>query len=526
MRTSLILGAAAAALLSGCSKPEAAAPAAPVTPKAAVGSFGVDTAQMDTTVKPGDDFFKYVNGKWLASFRMPDDKPSYGTFDKLDDASQADVHAILDDLQKTPQTHGSTQAKVADLYASWMDQDVIEARGVGPLKPYLDRIAAVTTHDQLVALMSSLDFASPVDIDIQPDPDDTTKYAIWLGQSGLGMPNRDYYLKKGPTYDKYREAYLAYVTRLFDLIGQPEPAEAAKDVVALETKLAAVQWEPERQRNVKEAVNPMDLAALQKLAPSVDWKDYLAGDGVSGVNRVIVGETTAIRDGMKLTHSQPLAVWKNYLAFHVASDNSSDLPKAFDEASFEFFTKTLRGAEAATRPLEARRAAGQPADRGRRRRSLCRQILPTGKQGEDGYAGGEPAGGAQDPHHHAWMDGRCNPRRSAEETCDLRSTHRLPGQVPGLLGADHRKGKTVRERDCSAPFRMEPQGLAPWRNGRPLGVGNGAAGGERLLQPADEPDHLPGGDPAAALLRWSGGPGRELRRHRRRHRPRNRSWVR
>ena len=345
MNRPTLMAALAAALLAGCSKPVDTGQVPSATPKAAYGGFGVDVATMDLSVKPGDDFFKYVNGKWLASFKMPGDKPSYGSFDKLVDRSETDIHGVLDDLAKTPQAAGSTPQKVADLYVSWMDQDAVETRGLKPLQPYLDKIAAIASKADLKQLMGSPDFASPAAVSIDPDPGDPTKYAVWVGQAGLGMPNRDYYLKPGPTFEKYRAAYLAYVTRIFELSGEPKPADAAAQVIALEKKLAEVQWAPERQRNVKEAINPMDLSALQKLAPAIDWKGFLSGYGVDGLNRVIVGETTSLRDGMKLVDSQPLATWKAYLAFHVASNNAHDLPKSFDEANFNFYGKALQGTE-------------------------------------------------------------------------------------------------------------------------------------------------------------------------------------
>ena len=345
MYRTVFLAAATLVLLTGCSKPAATPAVASASAKPAFGAFGVDVSQIDTSVKPGDDFFKYVNGKWLASFKMPRDKSSFGSFDKLVDASETNIHLVLDDLAKTPQTAGSTPQKVADLYASWMDEAVVEKRGIEPLKPYLDKIAAILSKADLMKVMASPDFASPAAVTIDPDPADPSKYAVWVGQAGLGMPNRDYYLKPGPTFEKYRSNYLAYVTKIFELSGEPKPAEAAAEVIALETKLAAVQWAPERQRNVKEAINPMDLSALQKLAPAIDWKAFLAGYGIDGAQRVIVGETTALRDGMKLVDTQPLASWKAYLAFHIASSNARDLAKAFDDANFSFYGKALQGTE-------------------------------------------------------------------------------------------------------------------------------------------------------------------------------------
>ena len=345
MRISLLLAASAAALLAGCGKeaatPASTAPAAPA--KVALGAFGIDTAEMDTSVNPGDDFYKYVNGKWLATATMPADKARYGSFDALRDKSDADVHALLEGLKANPATD-ATEKKVADLYAAWMDEDAIEKRGIEPLKPYLDRIAAIKTRADLMTFAGDIDFSSPFGMGIQPDPADTTKYAVFIGQAGLGM-GRDYYLNKGAKFDDYRNAYKTYITTMLKLIGDPTPEKSAQDVFDLETKLAKIHWSPERQRDVKATYNPMDRAGLKKLAPDVDWAVALNAAGLKDVQKVVVGETTAITDGAKLWETAPLDTWKKYLAFHITSDSANALPKAFDEANFNFYSKTLRGIE-------------------------------------------------------------------------------------------------------------------------------------------------------------------------------------
>ncbi len=159
------------------------------------------------------------------------------------------------------------------------------------------------------------------------------------------MPNRDYYLNKGEKFDAYRAAYKTYVTKILELVGDKDPASSAAKVIALEGRIAAVAWSPERQRNVQEAVNPMDRAGLKKLVANVDWDTLLTDAGLGDAKVFVVSETTAIRDGAKLLDSQPIDAWKAYLAFHVANNSASDLTRAFDEASFAFYSKTLRGIE-------------------------------------------------------------------------------------------------------------------------------------------------------------------------------------
>jgi putative endopeptidase len=339
-----ILPTVCAALLCGCTG-EKPAPVAGV-PTPAIGRFGIDTAQMEASVKPGDDFYKFVNGKWLSTFQMPADKARYGIFDALRDKSESDVQMLLNELAKTPPAAGSVQQKVLDFYKSWMDEAASEARGVEPLKADLDAIRAANTKSDIEKLMGKFDYSGPARFYISPDPADPTKYVVNITQAGLGMPNRDYYLNRGASFDAYRAAYKVYVTKIFELIGDTNPAASADAIIALETKLANVHWSPERQRDVQATNNPVDRAGLKKMIPSLDWDSMLAVDGLGDVRHFVVNETTALRDGAKLLETQSVETWKKYLAFHLASDYAAYLPKAFDEANFDFYSKALRGIEA------------------------------------------------------------------------------------------------------------------------------------------------------------------------------------
>jgi endothelin-converting enzyme/putative endopeptidase len=341
MRQFLLLAASAAALLSACSpsspKPTVAAP------NAALGAFGIDTAQMDAAVKPGDDFFAYVNGTWLKTFELPADKARFGAFDQLAEKSESDVRAIVEELKTSAPAAGAVQQKVSDLYSGFMDEAALEARGLEPLQPLLAEIDAATSKADILRLMARPDYSAPFGWGIEAHPSDPTRYAVWIGQAGLGMPNRDYYTNSGERFDQYRTAYQGYLQRLFELMGDANPAASAKAVYDLEAKLAAVHWTPEEQRDISKVVNPMDVAALAKLVPNVDWTTMFAEAGIQNVKDVVVGETTAIRDGAKMLDTAPLAAWKKYLAAHLASDYASHLPKSFDEANFAFYGQTLRG---------------------------------------------------------------------------------------------------------------------------------------------------------------------------------------
>ena len=338
----ILLVAVSTALLSACG--ETSAPVSEA-PKPAVGSFGVDLAQMDATVRPGDDFYGYVNGTWLKTFQIPADRARYTTGTSVSEKMESDVRTILDELAASKGAPVRWRRRSAICTPAGWTRRASSRAALGPLAPYLGEIAAVKTKADLMKLIGDVDYTAPFTVGVYPDTADPTKYTVWVGQSGLGMPNRDYYLNKGPKFDAYRAAYREYVTKLFTLIGDKAPAGSADRVIALENKIAAVAWPPERQRSVKETNNPMDRAGLAKLVPAVEWSVVLTGVGLGDAQHFIVNETTAIRDGSRLLGTEPLEAWKAYLTFHVVHDRAVDLPRAFDEAHFDFDSKTLRGVE-------------------------------------------------------------------------------------------------------------------------------------------------------------------------------------
>ena len=345
MRMSLLIAASAAALLAACSNETTPAPAATTAEatKASIGAWGVDLANRDEAVKPGDDFFRYANGKWLSTFTIPEDKARYGAFDELGVKSENDVKSIIDGFAQNPPAAGSNVAKAADFYASWMDEATLETRGLEPLKPYLDEINGINDKAGLLKVIAKVGYAAPFGIGIEADTADPTRYAVWAAQGGLGMPDRDYYLEKSEKYDAYRAAYKTYVTKIFELLGDPAPAASADAVIKFETEIAKGHWTPEQLRVPDKAYKAMPVADFKKLAPNFDLEQFAKDAGIPAVTNTVALGDTSITAGAKLVDSQPIATWKKYLTFHMASDNAAYLPKAFDDASFEFFTKTLRG---------------------------------------------------------------------------------------------------------------------------------------------------------------------------------------
>ncbi len=318
------------------------APPAPGAAKPAYGAWGYDASAMDVAVKPGDDFFNYVNGTWSKRTEIAPDRTFVGIDSVLNDQIERDVRAIIEDMAKDPAASGQLGQQIGDLYASWMDADMVEKLGTEPLEPYLKRIAAVKSRGELVDLFAEPGFDSPVGINIYPDLKNPTRYSAYASQGGLGMPNRDYYLLKGEKYDAYRGAYRRYIVNIERLAAINDPEARADRIIALETQIAKLHWTPEQNRDVEKTYNPMTRAQLRAFAPQLQWDRALTKLGLGKVDKVVVGEKSAILGEAKLFASAPLQTWKDWTVFHFVSANAQFLPKAFDDAKFDFYSKTLR----------------------------------------------------------------------------------------------------------------------------------------------------------------------------------------
>ena len=323
---------------------KAAKPAAakPASGKPQLGTWGVDLTGRDMTIKPGDDFWKHANGTWDKRTEIAPDRTSVGGFVTLADLSEKRVRAIVEDVAKTGGKAGTPAQQIGDMYASWMDEAAIEARGANVITPYLTRIEAVSDKAGLLKLFASNDYFAPIGVGILPNPADPTRYIAGVAQSGLGMPNRDYYLKEDAKFVGFRTAYKKYMVDIQTLAGLSDPAGRAERIMALETAIATAHWTPERSRDLMQSLNPMDRAKLATFAPQFDWNNTLATLGLGTLQTVVVQQTTAIEAAGKMLDTVPLSTWKEYLAYHFIRQNASSMPKAFDELNFNFFSKTLR----------------------------------------------------------------------------------------------------------------------------------------------------------------------------------------
>ena len=353
MKVSLKLTTALAAIalatsLAACAKKDKPADAqeqAVEAPKTVYGSWGVDTTQGDPSVRPGDDFARYANGKWLDTFEIPADLPGFVSFTKLRLGAEGDVKAIIEDVSAAPSAPGSLEQKVGDYYRTWMDEAAADAAGAAPLKSHLDAIYAIADRDGLARAMASVHANGPAGYGVIPDPADTTKYIVFVGQAGIGLPDRDYYLKTDGKFPAYRDAYKAYIAKMFELAGIDGGAAKADAILAFETKIAEVHWTQEDSRNIQKIYNPMSAGQLAKVAPEFNWRVVFEDLGLTSVPTFLVAQPSALDKEAEIFAAADAGFLKDWLAFHFINNHAQYLSSDFDNANFEFFTKTLRGVE-------------------------------------------------------------------------------------------------------------------------------------------------------------------------------------
>ncbi len=343
MKSILLISAAALALgAAPVTAQTAPAPApvqmpvvAPAAAKTVYGTWGVELGNRDVSVAPGEDFVKYASGNWLAQNEIPSDKAAIGSGNEINDRVQDQLRSQL--------TSGPAGNKYGALYASFMDEAKAEAVGLAPLKADLDKITAIKTRAQFARFMGGTNGGfgiSLIDFGVGADTLDPTMNVLYLGQGGIGLPEREYYL--APQFKPQRDAYRAYIERTMHAIGSPQPAAAAAAIMALETAIATKSWKIADRRDIGKVNNPMSNAQLARYAPGFDWAQWLAGARVPVQKRMIVGENTAVRDTVKVYAATPLATLKLWQQFHFADQAAPYLTKAMVDSRFEY-TKTLSG---------------------------------------------------------------------------------------------------------------------------------------------------------------------------------------
>jgi len=347
-----VLASLSVFLLSACSpesSPESLAtvePAQTETPN--VTSSGIDTGNFDTTIDPGDDFYRYVNGTWLTETTLPSDKSNFGAFTALGDEAEENLRRIIEDAAATEAPKGSDMQKVGDFFTSFMDIDRIEALGAEPLQSTLSDIVSVQSKDEMLIKMAELNHLSvqmPVGIYISNDAMQSDQYISYLNQWGLGLPDRDWYLTEDDeSHRQAREAYGDYIGKVLELAGYERAEEAVRSVLGIEFLIAQAHWDRVKNRQRELTYNKMTLDDVSGLSPDMDWAGFLETLGVDETS-VVVRQPDYIEALNGIWNTTSLAQWKDYTAFKFVDSVAAYLSEDFVQAQFEFEGRTLGGLE-------------------------------------------------------------------------------------------------------------------------------------------------------------------------------------
>jgi len=339
MKTNFIIAVAVAVVIASCS---------PSGEDKRTLTSGVYKEYMNTSVNPGDDFHNYVNGTWIDNTEIPADKSSYGITTILHEKSQDDVKKIIEELATSENTEGSEEQMVGELYASYMDLESRNAKGFSPIIPEFEKIDAISSHDALATYFgyaNKMGIATPVSLAVMADFKKPTHNALYNWQSGLGLPDRDYYLSDTEKMKDIRQAYVEHISKMMALVDFENTDQMANTVMDIETTLAKSHWTKEENRNREEIYHKYATDSLKYLSPSFDWKKLLSATGIDDLEYMIVTQDTYFQELENIIKTTDLDAWKTYLKWHVVDGAASKLNEELDKQNFEFYSKKLRGAQ-------------------------------------------------------------------------------------------------------------------------------------------------------------------------------------
>jgi putative endopeptidase len=331
--------------------PSAAPAPAPVVadsaprPKPKLGTFGVDLAGGDPSVKPGTDFYQYAGGRWMKENKIPGDRSRWGMFDMLRADSDENVRKILEEQKQAKLEKGTSAQKAVDFYAAYLDTAAIDQKGFAPAKGDLAAIAAAKTLVDIAKLMGrpGMPGQSPIGVNVTLDQKDPDRYIVTVSQRGLGLPERDYYLRNDDQFKDIRAKYEAHIAKVLAMVGDKKAEANAKTILALETQIAEQHWPVADRRDRDKTYNPRTVAELVKESPGFPWKAYMDAEGFGNVTSVIVRENTAVAKLATLFAATPVATWKAYLTYHFLRGVADVLPSKLDAEVFDFTGHVLNG---------------------------------------------------------------------------------------------------------------------------------------------------------------------------------------
>ena len=335
------------ALLAACTElppptPPVVAGSAPAA--ARIGAFGLDLAAGDPSVAAGDNFYLHASGAWIQANPIPADHSRWGTFDVLRESAETQVHEIVDALAAKAEL-SPAERKVRDYYRAFMNEAAIEAAGLAPIQPSLARIAAAKSREELLRVIAEPGFAArmPIAASITLDQKDPDRYVVSVAHAGLGLPEREYYLKTEPKFVDIRARYLAHIETLLTLAGQKDPAARARRILALETEIATRHWKIAERRDRDKTYNRRTRAEAIALLEGYPFATLLEVRGLASQSSLVLRELDALSKLAALYRATPLSTLKEYATFACISAHAPLLPKAFADADFDFFGRTLNG---------------------------------------------------------------------------------------------------------------------------------------------------------------------------------------
>lgn len=330
---------------------------ATVPQQAELGEWGVDLSSRNVKVKPGDDFFRYANGQWLDTYEIPEDLPGYGSFTNVFLRCEEQVKGIIEAQADAGGAKGSLPQKIGDLYNDYLDQDRLDTKGLTPLEGYVKKIQAAKTHEDIAVLMGELGRVNGggvyrgggntlFEFYIDQDEKIPSQYIPHFNQSGLGLPDRDYFLdEENPRFVDARKAYGDYVEKVLALAGKTDPAMRAERILALETRVAEAHWPAEDTRDLDKTYNKLSREEVRKLAPEFPWNPYFHALGMDSQQEFIIMSPSAYTGMATVFKETPVQVWQDYLVYRLMRNNSSFLTRELDQLTFEFISKAITGSK-------------------------------------------------------------------------------------------------------------------------------------------------------------------------------------
>lgn len=310
---------------------------------------GIELENMDSSVRPQDDFYRFVNGTWLKDTQIPDDSSSYSVFKQIDDKTQLLLKEIVEDASKeTSASLGSDEKKIGDLYNSYMDEASLNAKGIDPLKDSLEEIEAIANREDLVKLMAKLytkGSVIPISWDIWGDSNNSTQNISYIFQDGLGLPDRDYYLSKDEKFVKIITQYQTYISDIMKLARYDNHAKISVDILLLENQLAKAHWSNEQNRDTLKTYNKLDTDEVDVLLGSFDFKIFTQASKLGDAPSFIISQPSYLQEFGIIFKNQSLDTWKEYLAFHLINSYAHLLSKEFVDVKFDFYKNKLKGIE-------------------------------------------------------------------------------------------------------------------------------------------------------------------------------------